>query len=367
MSTRSQVVGFGVGRKSSFGKAIIAAAVITTAAPMVSAGIIDVSSVKTQLVAGKSSAVNPDKGVATPGSYSGFTSSKSYNVSYGGIDDKLISVTGGGITYSASGMATSVSRRIVSSSNNDQLWYVGSGNASSSTLKLNGPSMTSFDSAFASNNLYIGADNIFSNTGNAVGNNSNVTRLDLVFGAFKASNLSAFTIFDRGANNDHDSFKIAAITAVDASGNPTNYGPLMSYSDGTWGKTNIMSTTEELILRKNDSSASNPFQPSDYTSQALGGVIVPTNTLVSSGTTIYGYSLFAASTTGSGTQLTQWTNTKYFPLANSTSTGGGLDPAATVAVLFTATPTVVPEPASVGLIAVAAAGLLGRRRKARIA
>jgi hypothetical protein len=386
MARQNEIRGLNVHHKSGLSRrqiarrAVLGAVVISAAAPVVSASVIyqapdNVTSITTTTVSDGSSVVNADKGTAFSGTYSGFTASHAFNVSYGGQDVEVTSVTGGGVTYNASSMGTVTARRLTTPTNdNDQLWYVGTGTAAGAALKLNGPALGGFNAALDTNNIDLGADNLFSNTGNTVGNNSNVTRLDVEFGGFAASNLSAFSIMDRGPTNDHDAFKIAAITGVDKNGNPTSYGPLLSYSDGSWGTTNLMASTEELILRKNDSS-SGPLQPSDVVNQTLGGVIVPTTTLVPAGTTVYGYSLFAPTVTGSGTELTQWTNATYFPLANETSTGGGLDPAATVGVLFTtaasagqaANPTGVPEPASLGLAAVVCGGLLGRRSRRRTA
>jgi hypothetical protein len=360
----------GLSRRRIAGGSVLAAVGVATAAPVVRAAVIyqspdNVTSITTTTVAGTASVADGDKGTAFTGTYSGFTPGNAYNVSFGGQDVQVTSVTGGGVTYNASGMGTVTARRLTGATNdNDQLWYAGSGNASSSSLSVNGPQLSGFNAALSTNNIDLGADNLFSNTGNPVGNNSNVTRLDVEFGAFKASNLSAFSIFDRGPTDDHDAFKIAAITAVDANGNPANYGPLLSYGDGTWGTTDVTPSAEELILRRNDSSAG-PLQPSDVTNQPIGGVIVPTSLLVPAGTTIYGYSLFAPTVTGSGTELTEWTDTTYFPPADSTSTGGGIDPAATVGVLFTARPAAVPEPASLAAAA-AGAGLVARRARRRV-
>jgi len=173
----------------------------------------------------------------------------------------------------------------------------------------------------------------------------------------------AFAVFDRGPTDDHDAFKIAAITALDSSGNPSNYGPLISLTDGSWGTTDLIPAEQEIILRKNNASPSNPFDPSDSTGQPIGGVLIPTGgtgALVPAGTKIYGYSLFSGVANGVGTQLVDFTDTTFFPDANSTSTQGGLDPVGTSAVLFT---TQVPEPTALTLAGVAAAGLLGRRSR----
>jgi hypothetical protein len=267
-------------------------------------------------------------------------------------------------------MATSATldRYSGTSENNDTLWYAGTstGTASGSTLHLSAPnfgnsSTSPITAAFDTNNLLVGSDNLFSNTGNAVGNNTNVARLDILFtGGIKAAASSAFAIMDRGPTNDHDSFGIAAILA-ESNGVPTKYGPLETYKDGTWGETALsVPYSNEMILRKNDSTASNSLQPSDSTGQSVGGVLIPTTSLGElAGTTIYGYSLFsgAVPSTDTSAQLVAYAS---LPTANSTSTGGGLDALATVGVLYT---TAVPEPTTVALASVATLGLLGRRPK----
>ena len=316
-----------------------------------------ITSITTTMVSGSSSSQTALPGVGA--SYSLFQSPNTYNVSYAGNDQKLTSVTANGTTYAPSAMASAVVERGSNGTNTDNIWFVGS--SSGSNISLKGPKESSLVQAFGGNNMLVGADNLFSNTGNSVGNNTNIARLDMLFpSGFKSSTSLAFAVLDRGPTGDHDAFKVAAITALDSNGNPANYGTLFSIGDGAWGTTNLMPDQTEIILRKNNSSASNPFDPSDSTGQAIGGVLIPTSNLVPAGTTVYGYSLFSAVANGSGSQLVDYTNKTYFPSADSTSTGGGLDPVGTSAVLFS---TAVPEPKTLSLAGIAALALLGRRRR----
>lgn len=356
--------------------AAVAAGLMPAVAP--AATIRDITAISTRTDTGVSLSVSGVAGIGLAGS--AYKASSVYTMTYDDTVQKLLSVTAGGTTYSASGMANNVVRRF-DGPNNDTLWYAtkSAPSASGSTITVAGPALGGFTQAFDSNNLLVGADNLFVNTGNTVGNNANVDRLDMLFASgITASSLSAFAVTDRGASNDHDAFKIAAVTAVDANGNPSNYGPLLSYADGTWGKTNLVPAGGEVVVRRPNTAATasaagtgttvntNPalYHPSDYVDQPIGGMVVRTSDLVAAGTTIYGYSLFAPTVTGTGTQLVNWTNGKYFPEADYTSKGGGLDPTATLAVLFTAPSTALPEPATVGVAAVAAVGLLARRRRA---
>jgi hypothetical protein len=288
-------------------------------------------------------------------------------MSYQGKDDAITSLTAGGKTYQVMPSEGVVSDDAVTNSadNNLVIWEEGTGTgANHSTVTLQGPAVTSFSQAFNSNNVLIGADNVFSNTGNAVGNNTDVRRIDVLFtGGLNASSSTAFSVFDRGPTNDHDSFYIAAITG-ESGGVPTAYGPLIPVSDGTWGTTSITppGMTSEEILRKNLNSAGNPFQPSDSTDQTIGGVLIPTDGLgVPNGTKIYGYSLFSGDipSTDSGSTLVNWQN---LPEADSTSSGGGLDPVATLGNLYYQT-SAVPEPTTGALLLMGVGGFIARRPK----
>ncbi len=320
----------------------------------------DVTSITTTMTAGTPSTLTNQAGYGA--SYSVFKAANSYTLNYLGEDDSIKTVTAGTLgTYMISGTGTAVVRRSSTGGNNDNIWYDGSGNGSNhSTVTLDGPLLSGFNQAFTSNNILVGADNVFSNRGNAVGNNTNVDRIDLLFtGGILASTASAFSIFDRGPSNDHDSFKIAAITSLGSTGLPTSYGQLQSFSDGTWGKTAVVPNQQENITRKNDAVAGSTLHPSDLTTQTLGGVLIQTSDLAPIGTKIYGYSLFSGAVTGTGNQLVDWTNTTYFPPADSTSTGGGLDPTATLSALYTA----VPEPTTGTLMLAGLTGLIARRPK----
>jgi hypothetical protein len=346
--------------KLARGKAIMAAAVATLGLTGTSFGAFtDVTQITTKFTTGISTSVNNVPGYGA--SYSPFQPNTNWNVSYGGDTNAITSLVAGGQTYTTTGLATNAVRRFVGP-DNDQLWYDGSYNTSTGAVSLQAPALNGFKQVFDANNVLVGADNLFSTEGNGVGNDTNVDRLDILFtGGVTASAAEAFSIMERGPSNDHDSFKIAAITALDSNGNPSNYGPLISVADGTWGKTDVVSPEQEVILREDNDVAGDTLHPSDETVQAIGGILVKTSDLVSSGTTIYGYSLFSADVTGSGTQLVNWTNSSYYHPADSSSTGGGLDPIAAVSNLYTLSP--VPEPTSAAVLMLAGGAMLIRRRR----
>ena len=350
---------------SRTGLALIAAAFAACFTPGASAAINDITSLTTSMTTASSVTKTSLSGYGA--SYSIYKTADNYNLDYNGQDDAVKTVTAGSLgTYTVgSTLGTVTVRRASTGGDNDTVWYAGTGTGTNnSTVVLDGTLVTGFNQALSSNNLMMGADNVFSNMGNAVGNNTNVDRIDVQYSAFKASTAEAFTVMDRGPTNDHDAFKIAAITAIGANGAPSAYGPLISFTDGTWGHTSlVVPTQEENIVRENDSTSSPTFHPSDSTAQSIGGVLIQSSSLVAPGTTIYGYSLFAANVAGSGSELVDWTNTTYFPAADSTSTGGGLDPVATLAGLYTPV-TAVPEPATCTLLAATAmGGTLARRPK----
>jgi hypothetical protein len=326
--------------------------------------VADVTSIQTQLVTGSTTTVTSDKG---GGNSSGFTSGHSYTMKYLGDDVKITKVTAGSSTYVPTAIASTVIDR-GSGPNNDTIFYQGSGTYKSTTLDLESSQATSVANAFSGNNLDVGADNIFANTGNNQANDTNIERLDFIFnGGISASESGVFSILERGFTNQHDGFKIAAITGLDQSGNPSNYGPVLTFGSGTYGKTAVVSNEEYLVTRKNDSKTGDVQHPSDEVIQPIGGVVIPTSSLVSTpGEEIFGYSLFATDVTGTGTNLVNWKNTTYFP-SNTAETIGGMDLLGTAAVLYTPqnNNAAIPEPATGALALIWAAGLIARRPKHR--
>jgi hypothetical protein len=321
----------------------------------------DVTSIQTLMVGGVGSTVSNDKG---GGNSSGFTSGRSYKMVFAGDDLKITKISTASASYVPSSLATTVVDR-GSGPNTDTIWYAGTGTYNTSTLNLLSAPVSSVPQAFSGNNLLVGADNIFTNTGNNQANNTNIERLDLVFaGGITASSNNVFSIFERGLTGQHDGFKIAAITAVDGNGNPSDYGPLVTVAGGTYGKTDDVSTQEFIVTRKNDSISGDLQHPSDKVFQPIGGIVIPTDNLATDGEKIFGYSLFATDVTGSGTELVNWKDTSFFP-SNTPETLAGLDLVGTAAVLYTNAQSPIPEPATGTLALVAATGLMARRSKRR--
>lgn len=177
------------------------------------------------------------------------------------------------------------------------------------------------------NNIYTGTDNVLTNAGNNDGSRSDVERVDFIFGSAQtaASDLGV-SVFERGATGGHDGFRIAAITAVNATtGAPTQYGTVVTtYSNtGSWGTPSLASNQDDYtVLRKNGTTGNLGIGSTSTTNQNIGGALIRLTDLVSSGTTIYGYSLFASNVTTNSANLVTWTNNTNFPNTTEEANGG---------------------------------------------
>ncbi|NJN35451.1 MAG: hypothetical protein HC817_15525, partial [Saprospiraceae bacterium] len=184
------------------------------------------------------------------------------------------------------------------------------------------PSFTSrMSQALNSNIINRGSDNLFNNVSSFNGNN--IERVDYVFSTgLSAQNPSeaGFTIFERNGN---DNFKMAAITAIDASGNPTAFGSVVNLTPSVFGVVgvNIPTTT----FRDSTIGNSSVLKPTaDVSSQRIAGTYISFQALgVASAQTVYGYALFANDVTASNsTDLLDFTNTSFYPTNTSDGNGG---------------------------------------------
>jgi hypothetical protein len=207
------------------------------------------------------------------------------------------------------------------------VWMESSENGS--TYNIFPPYNDLMESFFDGRNINKGTDNLFGNQGDGSGNNNNIERVDWISANGMISNNpaeSGFAIFERGADGAHDPFCIAAILAVDASGNPSQYGPLVRVASANFGDL-PNSALNYTILRK---EAADPrLARSNTGNQKRGGVFISfTNLGVASGQTMFGYSLFAYDMPAgaSSAALIDFTNTTYFPTNTSSNTSqGGID------------------------------------------
>lgn len=312
--------------------------------------------------------------VTVPGAGStSFPAANSYNLVYQGESAKITSFTtgtgSGTVTYSPINYTGTITTSLVRVSSplgtnqDNNLIYQRRTNGGINPYSLAGPLDSNQQSAFNSNNLNLGTDNLFGNTGDGSGNNNNVERVDVVFDlGLTVTDALAFIVLERGVTNAHDGFKIAAITAIDGSGNPTAFGSVVTFASGSYGDTDLLpDTTDWLVLRNN---ASNPgggaVSPSAaVNNQPIGGTTIAASASASNkglgmttGSTIYGYSLFATDVTGSSSaELLNVTDNTFYPKNTPSNTGaGGIDLVAYTGVAV----QVIPEPGILGFFALAA-------------
>lgn len=285
----------------------------------------------------------------------------------------LDTFTAGGDTYAITGQADTVFvRRGSSGSALSHIWYETASNAGDRF----GPYITNIEDAILGNNLNVGIHNMFANAGSS---SANIERVDLmVTGGFTAAEGFAIPVFDFGVNPQHESFAIALVTSVDGSGNPDGYSALASTTPFT--APNIHTHDSFAIERYSagDDTSGSPYTIFNTTNdQGPGGVIFTLDDFsVSTGTTIYGYSLFgydvSTSYGGNSANLVDWTNSSYFPGATpgGEGTAGGFDFAGVNGIFFQDVAfAVVPEPSVFGIggIAVVVLALFRRRRRPALA
>ncbi len=205
-----------------------------------------------------------------------------------------------------------------------------------------------------------GTDNVFTNASNGDGNNNNIERVDVLFpsGLNTTSPAQAgFAIFDRGNNFQHDPFRIAAITSMDAQGNPTSFGAVKtcvggngSNSNGSWGHPSQANGNKQLasyVLRKDVSDLF--LRASSNVNQELGGVFYSFADLgIKAGQALYGYALLGPDGLASPTtaQLLDLGNTAVYPIQTTEAVGGGLDLVAVNTVFQTGSYVVLSTPAA---------------------
>lgn len=269
------------------------------------------------------------------------------------------------------------------------------GTAPNLTQTIWGRYYNTMEALFTSSNVFTGTENLFVNTdaGNPGNPNvvTNIERMDYLFsGGVTASSGLSFAIFERGlgtgGGGTNGTFRVAAITAVNGSGDPTNFSNTLlvtptQYNNGGVGVGSLGTPSSSLtgatsaIFRYSVTRFDNPSGPdldlmnnANIGPQGIAGAMIPTTAFVPAGTTIFGYAVMGADVTGNGTQLVDVNGVdgggnRFFPLLSPFS--NDMDMVATGAVIY----SVVPEPATVAL---ALAGLSAggfafwRRRQAKV-
>jgi hypothetical protein len=295
----------------------------------------------------------------TPGS-----SSSAEGYTFEGTEIALSSFTTSTNTYQVLSSADNeFVRRNATNANQSSIWYTSSG----AGTNLSAMHASDYGAMLSSNNILAGSDNTFAN--GTTSTTGNIERLDFTWNSgVTVTNSLAFAVFDRGAVGVHDSFAIAAVTAIDGSGNPTAYGNLLKVTAGWGGATNPVADFDYRLFRySNGNNITASTANSEIGTQGIGGVVIqPSDLGLSVGQTIYGYSLMAIDVTATNSaQLLNWNNATYFPTTTDGNTGGGgIDLAAVNGMLFSSVPEATPSAILLGEFALIAV-LLERLRRRR--
>lgn len=178
-----------------------------------------------------------------------------------------------------------------------------------------------------------GVPNLFLNDSTADKVYSNVERADFVIYSGVSTNdtmFAGFVVAERGGNN---AFKMAAITAIDASGNPTAFGKVITVNSTSFGSTLFSMST--VIMRKD--VADNTLRPYTHSnSQSVKSVFVRFADLgIKRQQKIYGYALMGTDVTATtSAQLLNVNSSTYFPRTTQADKGG-FDLAGTPGVFHT--------------------------------
>jgi Secretion system C-terminal sorting domain len=217
-------------------------------------------------------------------------------------------------------------------------WSEGSITATPFNMQANMP--LNMEAYFDDNVFNKGTDNLFDN---ASANSNNIERMDWILpGGFTTTTPSkiGFAVFERGADNAHDPFAIAAITALDAMGNPSSYGTLKKVTSTEWG--NITSSSLSYRILKGTSGTN--LATAGVNTQTRGGIFFSFTSLgIAASTTIYGYSLFAndVPATSTSAQLVDVSTTNSVTYPTNTTTEGGIDLISTTGIFIDNTTTPV--------------------------
>ena len=138
-----------------------------------------------------------------------------------------------------------------------------------------------------------GTDNVFANKKEGTPNYNNIERVDFLInnGLSVQEGLAenaGFLLLERMGN---DPLKMAVITAVDAEGNPSAFGNLLSIDKNTWGDSGIPLTTS--VFQNEPLIWTEPFRSTQVGSQNIHSIFVSMTSLgITAGQTIYGYAVF---------------------------------------------------------------------------
>ena len=176
-----------------------------------------------------------------------------------------------------------------------------------------------YGSVISSNVINIGPLDLFANTAREY-SIKNIERVDLIYskGLIAKSDTmgnSGYAVLEKKANNH---VQVAAITALDADGNPQSYGPLVmvrpsEYSDSSEIRYGVAYERQRFAYLSNENRAPQGFLvESRVTEESMGVAFVSLTDLgLTSGQKYFGISLFGADVDPNKSELT---DPRTFPL-----------------------------------------------------
>lgn len=247
-----------------------------------------------------------------------------YTVNFGQVQNLLVtSYVAGGITYDNFVQPDTLIIRRTDAGRQLIIFYeYDNVDNTGDIIDLDAEQQDNEDILYQSGLLNAGYDNILVN--NAT-NFANVERIDIIYysGVVTSSPTTAvFPIIERGGNDD---IRIAAISSLDANGDPSGYYSTVVQvnNNGTseWGNSGISHLS--LVMRRQDAT-SDPLPVQTLGSQNIHGSAVSFDDFgVGADEIVYGYSIFADDVTATGSDLVDFTNATNFP--TNTGSASGLD------------------------------------------
>lgn len=250
--------------------------------------------------------------------------STSYTINYGQVQNLLVtSYEAGGTLYDNFVLPDTLIIRRTDAGRQLIIFYeLDNVDNTNDIIDLDAEQQDNEDILYQSGLLNAGYDNILVN--NAT-NFANVERIDIIYNSgvvTSSPSTAVFPIIERGGNDD---IRVAAISALDANGDPSDYYSTVVQinNNGTneWGDTGITHTS--LVMRRQDAT-SNPLPVVDLGTQNIHGTVVSFSDFgVAADEIVYGYSIFADDVTVTGSDLVDFTNATNYP--TNTGSASGLD------------------------------------------
>ncbi len=270
--------------------------------------------------------------------------SREYTVNYGQIQNLFVtSYVAGGTTYDNFVLPdtliiqrTDAGRQLVIFYEYDNVESTGP----PYNIDIDAEEEDNEEALYQSGLLNAGYDNILVNTAT---NFANVERIDIIYNSgvvTSSPSTAVFPIIERGGNDD---IKVAAIKALDASGNPSEYYPTVVdvNNNGTseWGNSGIAHLS--LVLRRQDAT-SDPLPQVTLGSQNIHGSAVSfTDFGVLAGEIVYGYSIMGDDVDVTPvSNIVDHTNATNFP--TNTGSASGLDLIAGISTAVSSDVNLVP-------------------------